>query len=650
MAERKHQQLVRQRFRELANGLITDQSTTLDACPGGGKSRCVTIAVEELRSKNLHAGLIWLVPRASLAAQSRKSFNATMAPLRVETVKAQRGFSSGPPPFGFVSTYQKFTSKRAQDYAKTVAKFMGKRRGVVLIALDELHHCTADDAQAWTAGVRTLELALRKVGCTLHFLNMSGTLFRKDQMPILNVIYKDGRPVTHISYGLKTGRSEKAVIPPEFVFVDGKVTIRSKTQREAVYERMADVPQSHRPRLVKAFLGGHTNRAVERGRDSRELTSLWLMRYGIEHFLEQRKKFNSYPLQSIVVAHSAAAAIGYTGWLRRSFPELRIGVSLSDDQICEWGHTGFARIDFPFPVVVGLDGTKKNISNTINVMGAESEQAGTWIEDYQSILHGVPAANYDLNQTDSALRGNKDEWKDLPVGEKVIRAFQSPAVDGQNVLDVLVTVGKAYEGLDAPRCSHLICLARHRSAPWLAQCFARAWRYDYDLAAAGVTDQRCWIFAPRDSGMVEAVERIVWEEPLCGVYQPRQESETGEEQTDEDLHPIPQAERVDTSELELEWERTQAALQSELEDDSFELEFSEAGDSDDDDDESEVSEGDEPSEEKKQGVVRAFNVIERVIHQFVDDLLEDFAVIKEETVDHTALLAEVTGEQLAEVA
>jgi superfamily II DNA or RNA helicase len=635
MAERKHQQLIRKRFEELSAGLISDHSTTLDACPGGGKSRCVTIAIEELRGKNLHAGLIWLVPRASLAAQSRKAFNAAMSPLRLETVKTQSGNGFGPAPFGYVSTYQRFTSKRAQEYANTVAKNLGKRKGIVLIALDELHHCTADEAQAWTNGVRALERALRKVNAKLHFLNMSGTLFRKDQQPILNVIYKDGRPVTHISYGLKTGRSEKAVIPPEFVFVDGKVTIRSKTQREAVYESMADVPQSHRPKLVKAFLGGQTNREIERGHDSRELTSLWMLRYGIEHLIEQRKKFNDYPLQTIVVAHSAAAAVGYTGWLRQQFPELRTAVSLSNNEPCDWGHAGFKGVKFPYPIIIDHNGKEHSVSSSINVMGSESEQASIWTEDFQSILHGVPAANYDLNLTDPELRGTNAEWKELPIGEKVIRAFQSPPVNGENIIDVLVTVGKAYEGLDAPRCSHLICLARHRSAPWLAQCFARAWRYDYDLAATGVVDQRCWIFAPRDSDMLDAVQRIVWEEPLCGVYQPREEDdETAGDAVPviDELQPTPENQRCSPEELEIEWARAEAQRVKEAEYEEFACEFGEQGT--DDDDEVDDSDDDESDPAKPAGIVRAFNVIERVIHQFVDDSLDQFAVIKEEEVNH----------------
>ena len=43
---------------------------------------------------------------------------------------------------------------------------------------------------------------------------------------------------------------------------------------------------------------------------------------------------------------------------------------------------------------------------------------------------------------------------------------------------VLVTVGMAYEGMDAPEVSHIACLTQIRSVPWLDQMVARATRFD----------------------------------------------------------------------------------------------------------------------------------------------------------------------------
>jgi len=45
-------------------------------------------------------------------------------------------------------------------------------------------------------------------------------------------------------------------------------------------------------------------------------------------------------------------------------------------------------------------------------------------------------------------------------------------------IDVLVTVAMAYEGLNIPAVSHIICLTRIRSAPWIEQMTARANRID----------------------------------------------------------------------------------------------------------------------------------------------------------------------------
>ena len=62
---------------------------------------------------------------------------------------------------------------------------------------------------------------------------------------------------------------------------------------------------------------------------------------------------------------------------------------------------------------------------------------------------------------------------------------------------VLVTVGMAHEGLDVPDCTHLICLTRYRSRPWLEQAFARVTRFN---AKCGLpwSEQIAYIFVPDD--------------------------------------------------------------------------------------------------------------------------------------------------------
>jgi hypothetical protein len=66
--------------------------------------------------------------------------------------------------------------------------------------------------------------------------------------------------------------------------------------------------------------------------------------------------------------------------------------------------------------------------------------------------------------------------------------------------DVLVTVGMAYEGLDAPHATHMIVLTATRSVPWLEQAFARVTRVDKDAA---IPYERQWshIYVPDDPVM-----------------------------------------------------------------------------------------------------------------------------------------------------
>ena len=61
---------------------------------------------------------------------------------------------------------------------------------------------------------------------------------------------------------------------------------------------------------------------------------------------------------------------------------------------------------------------------------------------------------------------------------------------------VLVTVGMAYEGMDAPEVSHVACLTQIRSVPWLEQMVARATRFDPHGGACD--EQRAMIYHPDD--------------------------------------------------------------------------------------------------------------------------------------------------------
>lgn len=89
---------------------------------------------------------------------------------------------------------------------------------------------------------------------------------------------------------------------------------------------------------------------------------------------------------------------------------------------------------------------------------------------------------------------------DTPHAGKQIKALRA------GKLKILVTVAMAYEGLDVPSISHIVCLTNVRSTPWIEQMIARAVRID-PLAGPYET-QKGFIFAPADKMFVELARRI----------------------------------------------------------------------------------------------------------------------------------------------
>ena len=538
MKDREHQKLVKKRFSEIVSEKIQDQRTNIDVCPGGGKSRNVKLAIDELDKGELAGGLIWLVPRSSLAYQSRRGFNKRNSPFYLGKISVPLKDS-----WGYVSTYQRFISPKADIYCDQIVRKLSNRPGIILLVLDELHHCSSNVNQAWTNGVERIKNALFKNNIPFHIMSMTGTLFRGDRQPILHIDYNSGKAISHIRYGLIDGRKEGAVLAPEMIYVDGPVVIRHPSGKEKAYSSMVEVPHTHRMKVRKAFLSGQvkSKNINNEIKDSRQFTALYLLNYGIEHFIKERLSLN-YPLQAIVVASSAATAMGYTSWLRKNYPDLRIGLSLSNDEASKWAHAGFKSVKFPEMILVDFEGNQHDVNETITI-NQSCESTTTFLDDFQLYLNGMPAANYleeEIKMKSNFSISENEDYRLIPRGDKVITAFQAEPIDGKNVIDVLVTVGKAYEGLDAPRCKHLICLSRQRSVPWLAQCFARAWRRDYVLESKGVENQRCWIFAPRDKEMIDAVDRIVWDHDLISSNESESESEDFVENELEDIELSPE--------------------------------------------------------------------------------------------------------------
>lgn len=93
---------------------------------------------------------------------------------------------------------------------------------------------------------------------------------------------------------------------------------------------------------------------------------------------------------------------------------------------------------------------------------------------------------------------------------KAIRKFKRVARNTSDNLDVISTVGMAYEGLDVKPITHIACLTRIRSKPWIEQMLARATRYDPE--AGPWIEQDAHVFAPDDPDMHSVIDNIVKEQ------------------------------------------------------------------------------------------------------------------------------------------
>ena len=93
---------------------------------------------------------------------------------------------------------------------------------------------------------------------------------------------------------------------------------------------------------------------------------------------------------------------------------------------------------------------------------------------------------------------------DSTAAYQTIKAFKR---QGAGAVDCLITVAMAYEGLDVPAITHMICLTHIRTKPWIEQVVHRATRMDH--LAGPYAEQRAYIYAPDDQPFRECMGYIL---------------------------------------------------------------------------------------------------------------------------------------------
>ncbi len=120
-------------------------------------------------------------------------------------------------------------------------------------------------------------------------------------------------------------------------------------------------------------------------------------------------------------------------------------------------------------------------------------------------------------------------YEDTKASKEAIKKFR------KGEIPILITVQMAYEGMDAPRVSHIACLTNIRSTPWIEQMLARAVRNYADK-------EKAYIFCPDDSLMNEVLSaiKIEQQEAAEGDWdETRTEREGTKEGGDEPVNIIP---------------------------------------------------------------------------------------------------------------
>jgi superfamily II DNA or RNA helicase len=88
------------------------------------------------------------------------------------------------------------------------------------------------------------------------------------------------------------------------------------------------------------------------------------------------------------------------------------------------------------------------------------------------------------------------------------KANKSIALFCSGKIPAISTCQMAYEGMDAPRVTHIACLTHIRSKPWIEQMFARAVRKFQ-------TKSKAWVFCPDDPLMNDVISAISAEQVEC---------------------------------------------------------------------------------------------------------------------------------------
>lgn len=466
--DRLHQIAMKERAEWLAESpraFYENRKTTLIAVPGAGKSACVVSLASALAAKGRIKGVLWVTPRKLLEIQAADD----LAQLKgLETLS---------------TNYCSLVAN--SDYFRGWIEKVTK----VLLVADEFHHLAVEPMEGWTNwGTPYTKLARNDM--VAHQLLMSGTPYRKDRFKCVEIDYgpphqfqvvdRSGRVLNRegqcvqadIAYTRSDALADPAgpaIIPLNVHYLDGPVQFIHPTRGEFAGQ-LSDFGETiETDPVIAAALRAFLDHPKAWRRS---------LRYGIKHWVKNKGTHRS---QVLVTAASIADAVLFANEFyahRKEWdcPDAVAGIAIAD------GHLAAEE-----PVDPG-----------------ELLQIGEEGQMEQDLAKQAYFRDMQQWRTRCAKQHVIDKHG-MPDSEEAVKLFR------KRDIEVLITIGKAYEGLDAPGCTHLIHLGVNRSDPWLTQCFARAWRRDYHASAPPIQEQRAEIFIPADIRARRVVEFITQE-------------------------------------------------------------------------------------------------------------------------------------------
>lgn len=264
MEMRAHQRKMNVIAGEIVAGAFPRKRIVLDCTPGGGKTGSATLLATKLLDAGIIQGVLWVVPRISLAEQVvdafSRGFGGNPSYCLTEATPERSLFPDVldmlPREVGHVTTYQ------ALAKARTERRFLAALHArKILLVFDEVQFlsdtlgCRGIRSQKlvnkWLASAERLEAKAK------YTLLMSGTLWRTDNKQIPFIKYErheDGLyyPFVDIRYTLRDAIREMAVLPIEWHNHGGQV--RYTHNGTSQVHELIDCSTEEDSRKVRAFL------------------------------------------------------------------------------------------------------------------------------------------------------------------------------------------------------------------------------------------------------------------------------------------------------------------------------------------------------------------------------------------------------------